>query len=227
MKCPHRILMCAFSIAAGVLIVLLATKPSAGQEFGNPVSISEDWLLVGVSSSVNIYEHHHPEWTFSAELVPGAWIKHAEVDGDWDVLGTPESNGHRGAAWVFHWNGSEWYQASMLESSSDDSSASSGSSVAASGERIVVGAPYEEANGVAYVFEYRDAAWHQSALLVPDETEPVDPFGSVGWSVDVLATRCCCRRRTRRSTQRHVASLALSRDDAADRRIAPTRGVDS
>jgi len=85
-----------------------------------------------------------------------------------------------GAAYVFVRNGVTWSQQAYLKASNTAADAWFGSSVAVSGDTIVVGAPFADTNGVAYVFVRNGITWTQQAYVqVPN---PVG-YGSFGAAV--------------------------------------------
>ena len=131
--------------------------------------------------------------------VPGEYLgnpygKTLALEGDTLVLGAPE---HRegfgqpktGAAFVFTRSGEAWVETACLLPSDGANEQHFGWSVALSGDRIVVGAPWDPLNthqsfppGAAYVFERTAASWTQTAKL-EGSGAPVNCM--VGWSVAV------------------------------------------
>ncbi|MDF1799220.1 MAG: FG-GAP repeat protein [Planctomycetota bacterium] len=108
-----------------------------------------------------------------------------------------------GAAYVFVKNGSTWTQQAFLKASNTGSMDRFGYSVAIDGDRIVVGAPFEDGastgvdgdqglggaydSGAAYVFYRFGLTWGQEAYLKATNTENGDSFGfSVGISGDLI-----------------------------------------
>ena len=101
-----------------------------------------------------------------------------------------------GAAYVFRFSGSDWFQQAYLKASNTDQNDFFGASLAisADGETIVVGAVGESSSatdvdgdqtdnsrqsaGAAYVFEFDGAAWSQSAYIKASNADEDDWFGS-------------------------------------------------
>jgi len=83
-----------------------------------------------------------------------------------------------------------WSQQGYLKAANADSSDIFGDAVAIAGATVVVGAPFEDANGsgpadnsaeyagAAYVFVRTGSAWIQQAYLKPSNTESNDTFGA-------------------------------------------------
>lgn len=94
------------------------------------------------------------------------------VSGDTAIVG---ANGHdelgtnSGAAYIFHWNGSNWDQIQKLMSSDEAAYDLFGTSVAIDGNRAVVVAPGKYINGVqfgaTYVFHNNGSSWVQEQRL--------------------------------------------------------------
>src|SRR5262245_58686796 len=113
-------ILCLNPIAAQITETnLTASDGSSYDWFGNSVSISGDYVLVG-----------------------------APDDGDGGT--------NSGSVYVFRRDGSTWIQEAKLTASDGDGGDSFGKSVAIAVDVAIVGAPYDEDNGVnsgsAYVF---------------------------------------------------------------------------
>jgi len=121
------------------------------------------------------------------------------------VNGNQASNGasDSGAAYVFIRSGTSWSQQAYLKASNTGAFDNFAHAVAASDDRIVVGATNEDSNatgvdgnqennsasnaGAAYVFVRTGGAWSQQAYLKASNTDPNDQFGfSVGISADTV-----------------------------------------
>jgi hypothetical protein len=142
-------------------------------------------------------------------LVVGAPYEDSATTG---VNSTPDEIGNSsGAAYVFARNGMTWSQQAYLKASNAEGGDLFGKSVAVSGDTVVVGAAYEDANmlegahfeassisafdsdyfatdsGAAYVFVRSGTAWSQQAYLKAGNTGAGDNFGtSVAVSGDTL-----------------------------------------
>ncbi|MGQ0553759.1 MAG: FG-GAP repeat protein [Planctomycetota bacterium] len=134
-------------------------------------------------------------------VVVGAHLEASNATGvNGDHLNNLAANS--GAAYVFVRSGSTWSQQAYLKASNTGVGDQFGYSVAASGERIVVGAFSEDSSatgvngngadnsslhaGAAYVFARSGTTWSQEAYLKASNTGADDSFG---WSVAVAGDR--------------------------------------
>ncbi|GIV57334.1 MAG: hypothetical protein KatS3mg042_0247 [Rhodothermaceae bacterium] len=114
------------------------------------------------------------------------------IDGNRALVGAiyDDDNGsNSGAAYVFEWNGSAWTQVAKLTASDGAALNYFGDSVSLSGDRALVGASGNNANGInsgaAYVFEWDGSNWTQVAKLTASDGAAGDVFGqSVSLSGD-------------------------------------------
>ena len=147
---------------------LKASNTGAGDHFGHSVAISGETIVVGAP--------------FEESSATG-------VDGDQSDNSAEVS----GAAYVFVRSGSIWSQRAYLKASNTERDDGFGISVAISGDRIVVSAPWErssatgvdgdqsdnsaEASGAAYVFVRSGSTWAQEAYLKAYNAEAYNEFG--------------------------------------------------
>ena len=109
-----------------------------------------------------------------------------DIDGDYAVIGAPKHfQDQRGAAYVFHYNGSSWENIAILTASDGDTSDFFGSSVSISGDNVVVGASGNDdagnGSGSAYVFTKPSGGWtdmNETAKLTASDADTSDSFGS-------------------------------------------------
>jgi hypothetical protein len=148
---------------------LKASNTDAVDRFGSSVSVSGDRLVVGAD--------------FESSDATG-------VDGDQ----ADDSADQAGAAYVFVRDGSTWSQQAYLKASNTDPGDYFGTAVALSGDILVVGAPGEDSSaagvngsqsgnfkpnsGAAYVFEWSDTEWLQTAYLKASNSGEGDGFGA-------------------------------------------------
>ncbi|MBI5363776.1 MAG: FG-GAP repeat protein [Planctomycetes bacterium] len=158
---------------------LKASNPDVGDEFGYPVGISGDTIVVG------------------------ARLESSDATG---VNGAQNNNNASlsGAAYVFVRNGTTWSQQAYLKASNSEANDVFGSTVAISGDTVVVGTASERSNatgvngnqadnslvgaGAAYVFARSGTTWSQQAYLKASNTGSIDQFGhSLAISGDTIA----------------------------------------
>jgi hypothetical protein len=170
-------------------------KPVGGEEgglFGVSVSLEGNRALIGAP---NIIEHGV---VFVFEFDGGNWIKTATLrplDGRKDDLfGFSVSlSGNRaligafrddndngidsGSAYIFDLNADVWTQTSKLTAGDGAPSDWFGFSVSLLGDRVLIGANYDDDHGTnsgsAYIFDLINGLWSQTAKLRP-------PFGTLG-----------------------------------------------
>ncbi len=85
-----------------------------------------------------------------------------------------------GIAYVYHFNGNNWFEQEVLLPPDGDAGDHFGHGVAISGDLVVIGADGDESNnaGSAYVFRYDGDTWLQETKLVPSDPGSNDYFGS-------------------------------------------------
>jgi hypothetical protein len=148
---------------------LKASNTDPGDLFGRSVAISGDTVAVGA---------------------PGESSDARGIGGDQ----SKDSAFEAGAAYVFVRSGSVWAQQAYLKASNTDAFDAFGTSVAASGDVVVVGAPFEDGDGTgidangsddsevsagaAYVFAREGVTWGQAAYAKAFETDANDAFGT-------------------------------------------------
>jgi hypothetical protein len=202
---------------------LKASETARGAAFGSATAVSGDGHTVAVGAvggggAVYIFVHQGDGWWFQTRLRGdateagdyfGASLA-LSVDGNTLVVGAPYENGaarvingqrpgqsrvNSGAAYVFVRVSDNWSQQAYLKASNADDLDSFGMSVAvaADGNTVAVGAPYEDSNattingdqtqngatdaGAAYVFVRSGVNWGQQAYVKAPNKDPEDWFG--------------------------------------------------
>jgi hypothetical protein len=157
---------------------LLASDGAAFDRFGNSVSASGDWVVVGAKDDADNGASSGSAYVFRWNPgAPGSWVEEPKllpsdgaigdsfggtvsVSGDVIIVGAPgddEIDAGTGSAYVFRWNGSSWVEDQKLLASDADGGDGLASSVAVDGGLAVAGAAYGDGNvsesGAAYVFQ--------------------------------------------------------------------------
>ena len=158
---------------------LKASNTGVFDSFGDSVAVSEDTVVVGARTESGNGMGVSP---------PSQADNSAEFSG---------------AVYVFGRVGGTWSQQAYLKASNTDAADQFGYSVAVSGGTVVVGAPFEDSNGIgvnppsqadnsasfsgaAYVFERIGGAWSQQAYLKASNTGADEILGDIfGYSVAV------------------------------------------
>jgi len=179
---------------------LTADDAAAGDEFGQSVSISGDYAIVGAygnddegneTGSAYIFMRVGEEWTQQQKLTADdaaaddLFGVSVSISGDYSVVGAAWSNddGDRsGSAYIFVRNGEEWTQQQKM--TADDASAGDqfGGYVSLSGDYAIVSANYDaddgENSGSAYIFMRAGEEWTQQQKLTADDAAAGDYFGN-------------------------------------------------
>jgi hypothetical protein len=112
------------------------------------------------------------------------------INGDTAVIGSPffdfGANSNQGAAYVFVRSGTSWVEVDRLTNGDGNAGDTFGYSVDIYGDRIVVGAPFEDAGqGAVYIFEKVGGVWIRQPKLVAPDGSAEDRLGlSVAISQD-------------------------------------------
>ena len=209
----HTSLICAGAVlvvlatstsADWVPIATLAAGDGEAGQFGSSVSVWGDLAVIGApyddediadSGSACVFERTGPDWVYRAKLAPdpgaeGAWFGYSvSISGDTIVIGAPGAFGttDAGSAYVYERSGPDsWICVATLHASDGAAGDHFGNAVSISGDTIVVGAYYDDDNGIvsgsAYVFLKSGSDWVQAAKLLPSDGAAHHRFG---WSVSV------------------------------------------
>ncbi len=178
---------------------LLASDGAAEDRFGQPVSISGDYAIVGApydddngpeSGSAYIFKWNGTSWVEQQKLLPsdgaaddyfGASVS---ISGDFAIVGAPfdNDNGVRsGSAYIFKWDGTSWSQQQKLLASDGNANDWFGGSVSINGDLAIVAAHGDEDNGIysgsAYIFKADGTSWIEQAKLLASDGAAYDCFG--------------------------------------------------
>jgi hypothetical protein len=192
-------LSCAIASADPLAVTqqakLLASDGTAGDWFGETVSISGDTAVIGASlknhesGAAYAFVRSGTTWTQQASFLAGDgaswdWFgSSVSVSGNTVVVGASQMMSGNGAAYVFVGSGATWVQEAKLIASDGARGDRFGCSVSVSGDTAVVGASYHDPEaGAGYVFVRNGTNWSQQARL-----NGVDEFyyGLFGSSVSV------------------------------------------
>ncbi len=175
---------------------LVADDAASGDYFGESVSISGDYALVGsyldgdagsFSGSAYTFVRDGTSWSQQAKLVAsdGGQNYHfgesVSISGNYAVVGSHglSSSGSNGMVYTFIRSGTSWSQMAKLVAGDGDRNDFFGNSVSISGDYAVVGAPYDDdggsESGSAYVFKIVAI---QNAKIVASDGAYYDRFGN-------------------------------------------------
>ncbi|GEM_PF-4125934 len=179
--------------------VLANPNPATSDLFGNSVSISGNYAIVGAyadditagvtytnAGSACIYHWDGTSWNqlpVIANPDPAnndrfGWS--VSIAGDYAAVGASRDNSNSGSVYIFHREGLSWVQQQKLTGTAGSYF---GYSVQISGDDILVGTPQiNSMKGCAYVYHRDGTSWIQQAVLEDEEGEAGDYFG---WSVSI------------------------------------------
>ncbi|MEZ5470283.1 MAG: hypothetical protein R3E90_00745 [Marinicella sp.] len=181
---------------------LKANDGAVEDYFAYSVGISGNRILVGAygdddngidSGSVHIFDYDGVNWNQSSKLTPGdgaafdVFGYSVSLSGNRALVGSPfdDDNGDSsGSAYIFDYDGTNWSQSIKLVAIDGSEGDYFGRSVSLFGDRALVGANGDDNAGSAYIFDYDEESWHQSAKLTVSNSGG-DDFGySVSLSND-------------------------------------------
>ncbi len=185
---------------------LTAPDADRGDDFGSSVDTSGEWMIVGApydydavrqGGSAYVLRRVGPDWTHDAKLYGWDTAEYdhfgsaVAVAGDVVVIGVSgddDSGTSSGSAYVFRHVGGEWIEEDKLLASDGADQDSFGVDVAATNDRIVVGACWNDGGkGAVYVFEWDGVAWAETAKLTAPDATRWHYFGSgVGVAEDTI-----------------------------------------
>ncbi len=197
---------------------LIASDGAADDWFGNSVSVSGDYAVVGArydddngtdSGSAYIFKRDGTSWSQQAKLTAsdGAADDYfgirVSISGDYAIVGAylDDDNGSgSGSAYIFKRDGTSWSQQAKLTAADGVVNDNFGKSVSISGDYAIVGADGDGDNGSssgsAYIFKPNDVDpnnWDQIAKLMALDGAAGDRFGrSVSVSGDYAIVGASC-----------------------------------
>jgi hypothetical protein len=178
---------------------LTASDGNAGDRFGNSVSISGDYAIVGAygddvngtdSGSAYIFLRSGTSWSEQQKLTaPDGnaydWFGWSvSISGDYAIVGAhyDDDNGaDSGSAYIFKRNGTTWSQQDKLTASDSAAGDRFGWSVSISGDYAIVGAYLDDDKGIssgsAYILKRDGTSWSEEAKLTASDGAGSDYFG--------------------------------------------------
>ena len=189
---------------------LVASDGASSDYFGNCVSISGDYVVIGAygnddngstCGSAYIFKRDDITWPEQTKLLAsdGAYNDRfgssVSIDDDYAVIGAYGDNSSTGSAYIFKRDDITWQQQSKLTASDPAANDRFGISVSNDGDYVVVGASLDDDNGSssgsAYIFNRDGITWQQQAKLTASDGASSDYFGhsvSIGSSYAIVGT---------------------------------------
>ena len=178
---------------------IVPTDGVAGDYFGNAVSISGDYAIIGAyqdddkatnSGSAYIYKRNADDWEFVTKLVPsdGAESDYygcaVAISGDIAIVGAYNGDGkttNTGNAYIYQRNGESWNFMTEIYANDGESSDRFGYAVAITNDYAIIGAYGDDDNasnsGAAYIYQRNGTYWTYITKLKPSDIESSDNFG--------------------------------------------------
>ncbi|NOG53792.1 MAG: hypothetical protein HND57_05605 [Planctomycetes bacterium] len=180
------------------------TLGPAGNHFGWWVDMEEDVAVIcrhGGIGMAYVYRHNamNDAWELEATLDPGDLVPgvreyglRASISGNWIVVGSQyddESGTDAGAAYLWHYETSDWVLSQKLTAWDAEPGAWFGSGCGISGEWMMVGSSKKDDgvtdSGAAYVYKWNGSSWAYVQKLARGETPTANQFGE--YSPDLTA----------------------------------------
>ena len=179
---------------------LIADDFAGGDQFGNAVSISGDYVIVGskncdsdvgiLTGAAYIFNRDGDEWTQTHKLeaddkaAADYFGVSVAISGDWAIVGAwsddLDGGNAAGAAYLFEHNGDDWNQQKIVANDAEAGD-NFGINVSIDGNQAIVGAKGGngdfEGSGCAYLFALHDGEWIQQEKLAPDDGAFGNNFG--------------------------------------------------
>lgn len=166
----------------------LASDGSSDDFFGVGLAIHENRIVIGANSdddngsnsgSIYVYDRNGASWTETKIIASDGAIDdffgaNIDLDADRIIVSSvlDDDNGtNSGSVYLFDWNGSTWIQTKLIASDGaiDDKF---GAGLAVLGDRIAVGAFFDDDNGLdsgsAYIYDLIGGSWIESKLTASD-----------------------------------------------------------
>ena len=207
-----------FENIKGSWVEVISLSPGdadAMDNFGTAVAVDGDWLAVGApfdddegnaAGAVYMYERVGGVWTFGVKLTPTQLVMGDKfgtavaLDGQRLAVGAPDDSdmgSDSGAVYMFEHTGSAWTWQRKIVVNDGSSNDEFGAAVDVSGDRVLIGSPFDDDVGVdsgsAYLFELTTArSWSQVAKLITLSGNANDEFGadvSIDGDLAVIGSR--------------------------------------
>ena len=195
---------------------LHASDGKANDWLGWSVAISEDTIVAGANrdneagdwtGSAYVFRYEGTSWVEQQKLLADATGHYWEefgfdaaisADSNTILIGACKANDNgfkSGAAYIFRYDGTTWFQQAKLLASDGAELATFGNSVAISddGNTVLIGAPGNDSNGrtygSVYVFACENGSWIEKQKLLAHDAAHGDHFGwSLAVSRNILVT---------------------------------------
>ena len=188
---------------------LVGTGATGNAAQGTSVAISGNTVVVGGSNNnsdagaIWIFTRSGTSWTqLAGPLVGTGAMSNAQQghsvaisdDQTTIVSGGFNDNSGLGAAWIFVYSGGTYIQQTKLVATGYIGTSYIGFSVGITGQApsytVILGAPYDNDFGAAWIFVGIYGIWTQQTKLIPTDVVGSDPY--FGWSVAINGSTAIC-----------------------------------
>ncbi len=164
-------------------------KPNIADSYGRSVAIDTNRIVVAASNATGndtydgaifVYDWDGSQWNEtklwnSAGANSDIYGNKVDIEGDKIIVGAVGDNHGplqaAGSAFLYEWDGTNWIETHFTASDMDDVDRF-GTDVAVSGDRVVVGAHYEDTNGEnsgsIYVYTNNAGTWTEEKIITSD-----------------------------------------------------------
>ena len=178
----------------------LTTGGGSSDYFGNSVSISGNYIIVGTpndnedanqAGAAYIFTRSNTSWSSPEQIVASdaaasdQFGNSVAIDGDYAIVGAygdDDGGSSSGSAYIFKRDGTDWNQETKIVASDAASSDNFGNSVAIDGDYAIVGAYGDDdggsSSGSAYIFKRDGTDWNQETKIVASDAASSDNFGN-------------------------------------------------
>jgi len=180
---------------------LIPTDISENDFFGNSISISNNYLVIGTKglyswhgSYAYIYKFNseNNRWEESKKLIPEEenedidFGQSVSMSGDYVAIGAKGDRGkgsYTGAVYIYKNTDTVWSNHQKLTATDGEEYDIFGCSVSIYKNYLIVGAYGDDSNGEyaagsAYIFKLKNGDWYEQIKIVPSDGERMDYFGS-------------------------------------------------
>ncbi len=181
---------------------LLSPNTIDENHFGQSVSLIGNRILIGDfidngnTGAAYVYDFDGTNWTLSQKLTASVasttrnFGYSVSLSGSRALIGAYLSNSNVGSAFVFDFDGTNWFETEELTASDAATSDFFGFSVSLSGDRALIGASRNDDSGTdsgsAYIFDFDGSNWAETSKLLANDAASRDYFG---YSVSLLDNR--------------------------------------
>ena len=181
---------------------VVANDGTEGDYFGHSVAISGNFAIIGAPrddisfaadrGSAYIFFFNGTNWVQQQKLLASDGVANDEfgiavsISGNYAVVGAHMddngSNADQGSAYIFFYNGVTWVQVQKIDHISGGPGDQFGYSVCIKGNKVIIGAPYDDIGvdaqqGSADVYGFNGSTWLFQERLVANDGLPNDNFG--------------------------------------------------